>query len=125
MFSTSGPSGHDEEDTMGFKLSGFAALCAACLIGLSCSQAPAPPPAAAPAVQKAPAATQGQPQAKAPTSFDAEAPIGTKATCPVMGNELTVAADTPRSQYNGKWYYFCCPGCKPQFDADPAKFAGK
>jgi YHS domain-containing protein len=125
MLPATGTPGHEEEDTMGFRLAPFAALCAAALFCLSCSQAPAPPPPGNPAAQTAAAASQGKPLGKAPTSFDAEAPIGTKATCPVMGNELTVAADTPRSQYKGKWYYFCCPGCKPQFDADPEKFAGK
>ncbi|KFI97931.1 YHS domain-containing protein [Bifidobacterium subtile] len=25
--------------------------------------------------------------------------------------------------YEGKRYYFCCPGCLPKFDADPAKYA--
>jgi YHS domain-containing protein len=113
-------SGH-KEDTMGFRSAGLAALCAAALISLSCSQAPASPPAAGPTAQAAPTASQD----KTPTSFDAEAPIGTKATCPVMGNELTVTADTQKSQYKGKWYYFCCAGCKPQFDANPEKYVGK
>jgi YHS domain-containing protein len=27
-----------------------------------------------------------------------------------------------RSEYNGRTYYFSAPGCKKQFDADPAKF---
>ncbi|PKG31477.1 YHS domain-containing protein, partial [Methanoregula sp.] len=27
------------------------------------------------------------------------------------------------SEYNGKKYYFCAPGCKKKFDADPAKYA--
>ncbi len=26
------------------------------------------------------------------------------------------------SDYNGRRYYFCCAGCKPKFDADPAKY---
>ena len=25
--------------------------------------------------------------------------------------------------YEGKRYYFCCPGCVSEFDADPAKYA--
>lgn len=25
--------------------------------------------------------------------------------------------------HNGKTYYVCCPGCKPAFEKDPAKFA--
>jgi YHS domain-containing protein len=63
--------------------------------------------------------------AKAPKVFDKPPKAGTKATCPVMGDEFTVKADSPRSEYKGKHYVFCCPGCKTKFDADPAKYAGK
>jgi YHS domain-containing protein len=62
---------------------------------------------------------------KAPKSFASAPAVGTKATCPVMGEEFTVKADSPRAQYKGKHYAFCCAGCKPKFDADPAKFADK
>ena len=27
------------------------------------------------------------------------------------------------SEYQGSTYYFCAPGCKRQFEQDPAKFA--
>jgi YHS domain-containing protein len=27
------------------------------------------------------------------------------------------------SEYKGKKYYFCAPGCKKQFEADPEKYA--
>jgi len=27
------------------------------------------------------------------------------------------------SDYKGKKYYFCAPGCKKKFDTDPAKYA--
>ncbi|MBI3947285.1 MAG: YHS domain-containing protein [Armatimonadetes bacterium] len=30
-----------------------------------------------------------------------------------------------KSVYKGKTYYFCCKGCKPQFDKNPAKHIGK
>ncbi|HUU00468.1 MAG TPA: YHS domain-containing protein [Myxococcota bacterium] len=63
--------------------------------------------------------------AQAPRAFDKPPEAGTKATCPVMGNEFTVKADSPRSEYKGKHYVFCCTGCKPKFDADPQKYAGK
>ena len=45
------------------------------------------------------------------------------AVCPVMGNaipDITKAAG--KSVYKGKTYYFCCPACKPMFDANPAKY---
>jgi YHS domain-containing protein len=28
------------------------------------------------------------------------------------------------SEYQGKKYYFCAPGCKAEFDRDPDKYAG-
>ncbi len=59
---------------------------------------------------------------KAPSSFDAPPKPGVKAFCPVMKAEFVVKKDSARSEYKGKHYVFCCPGCKPQFDANPAKF---
>ncbi len=29
-----------------------------------------------------------------------------------------------KSDYAGKTYYFCSPGCKRSFDKEPAKYAG-
>ena len=46
-------------------------------------------------------------------------------TCPVKGDEAVVGEDTEYSDYNNKRYYFCCPGCKPDFDADPEKYLKK
>lgn len=39
--------------------------------------------------------------------------------------EMTVDEKTTRitSEYKGKKYYFCAPGCKKAFDEDPAKYA--
>ena len=43
--------------------------------------------------------------------------------CPVTGTKIASIKDAAgHSTYKGKTYYFCCPGCKPQFDKDPAKF---
>ena len=30
-----------------------------------------------------------------------------------------------RSEYKGKTYYFCSPGCKRSFDKEPEKYIGK
>lgn len=49
--------------------------------------------------------------------------IGTEATCPISGEKFAVTAETTFSEYQGKNYYFCCPGCKGKFDADPAAHA--
>jgi YHS domain-containing protein len=29
-----------------------------------------------------------------------------------------------KSEYEGKTYYFCAPGCKKAFDENPKKYAG-
>ena len=45
------------------------------------------------------------------------------AVCPVMGNKIPdVTKAAGKSVYKGKTYYFCCGGCKPKFDANPAKY---
>jgi len=44
--------------------------------------------------------------------------------CPVTGSKIASIKDAAgHSTYKGKTYYFCCPGCKPMFDANPAKYA--
>lgn len=48
------------------------------------------------------------------------------AVCPVMGTKIPdVSKASGKSEYKGKTYYFCCPGCKPAFDKDPEKYVGK
>lgn len=44
---------------------------------------------------------------------------------PVCG--MTVDTETARqqSEYNGTTYYFCSPGCKKSFDADPTAYLGQ
>ncbi len=43
-------------------------------------------------------------------------------TCAVMGHEIKDIEKAPKSDYNGKTYYFCCAGCKEKFDKEPAKY---
>ncbi len=46
------------------------------------------------------------------------------AVCPVMGTKIPdITKAAGKSVYKGKTYYFCCPGCKPTFDKNPAKYA--
>jgi YHS domain-containing protein len=59
---------------------------------------------------------------KAKKSFATPPKVGTEAICPVMGGKFKVTKDTERSEYKGRHYVFCCPGCKPKFDADPGKY---
>ena len=62
----------------------------------------------------------GAPAAAAP-AIPAEY-LGKKVTCPVSGEELTVAEGTLYSVYQDTYYFFCCGGCKPRFDANPGTF---
>ena len=58
----------------------------------------------------------------APKVFTSPQKEGTKATCPITGEELTIAKNTEHAVYKGKHVYFCCPGCKKSFDKDPDKY---
>ena len=58
----------------------------------------------------------------APKVFSSPQKEGTKATCPVTGEEFTIAKNTVHAEYKGKHVYFCCGGCKKDFDKDPAKY---
>lgn len=48
-------------------------------------------------------------------------------TCPVMVgtpvNKSGAEAVGLYRDYEGERYYFCCGGCGPAFDSDPAKYA--
>ena len=81
---------------------------------------------AAPAVQAKPA-QQGNSDTKAaakaaPKVFASPQKEGTKATCPVTGEEFTIAKNTVHAEYKGKHVYFCCGGCKTTFDKDPERY---
>ena len=44
-------------------------------------------------------------------------------TCPIMeGQAINKDLFT---EYKGKKVYFCCPGCKPKFEAEPEKYIAK
>ena len=45
--------------------------------------------------------------------------------CPVTGEVVKDPASAAKSEYKGRTYYFCCPACKPKFDADPEKYTVK
>ncbi len=44
---------------------------------------------------------------------------------PVCGMEIDPKTAAGKSEYQGQTYYFCSPGCKRDFDKDPAKYIGK
>ncbi|MGH8510657.1 MAG: YHS domain-containing protein, partial [Gammaproteobacteria bacterium] len=42
---------------------------------------------------------------------------------PVCGMNVDPGNATQSAEYGGRTYYFCSPGCKTKFVADPARFA--
>ena len=52
----------------------------------------------------------------------AEDTVKSQANCPVMGGKINkeIYAD-----YEGKRVYFCCQGCIPEFQKEPAKYVKK
>lgn len=51
---------------------------------------------------------------------------GDQVECPVMGGAVVPAQAEAAGlfrDYDGTRYYFCCAGCAPRFDADPARYA--
>lgn len=47
----------------------------------------------------------------------------TELVCAVMGTKIASPEKAfDKSVYKGKTYYFCCGGCKPEFDKNPTKF---
>ena len=50
-------------------------------------------------------------------------PQGTQARDPVCGMYVDTETAAHRSSFEGETYYFCSPGCKRTFDANPAHFA--
>ncbi len=44
---------------------------------------------------------------------------------PVCGMDVDEKTTKHKSDYQGTTYYFCSPGCKRDFDKEPAKYVGK
>lgn len=44
---------------------------------------------------------------------------------PVCGMEVDEKTAKWITDYEGKTYYFCAPGCKASFDKDPQKYLAK
>jgi Cu+-exporting ATPase len=45
--------------------------------------------------------------------------------CPVSGKEFTKSEASPKYEYEGKTYYFCCEGCVEKFAENPEKYIKK
>ena len=96
----------------------------AALVITACGTAPAPVAPAASAASPTPSTAAAPPSAsKAKEPGDAK--VGETTKCPVSGEEFVVEATSPKSEHDGKTYYFCCAGCKKKFEAEPGKFAKK
>jgi YHS domain-containing protein len=42
---------------------------------------------------------------------------------PVCGMDVDEAKAAAKSEYNGRTYYFCAPGCKKEFDENSEKYS--
>jgi YHS domain-containing protein len=52
-----------------------------------------------------------------------EAQLGDRTTCTIHPeHELTVTAATPKVEYKGKVYHFCCPVCANKFAERPQEY---
>ena len=67
----------------------------------------------------------GDAPANAPASFEKQPASGTWVRCAVSGEVFRVGPDTQFATYESRVYAFCCPDCKPDFEKEPAKYAGK
>ncbi len=66
---------------------------------------------------------QGHEHPAATTEAATETAVaGEQTVCPVMGGAIDKAVFV---EYQGKKVYFCCPACKPKFEAEPAKYIAK
>ena len=45
--------------------------------------------------------------------------------CEMLVREAQAQSKGLTSNYQGGTYFFCCPGCKADFDADPDRYAGR
>lgn len=64
-----------------------------------------------------------EPQPAPPPAPSAVGALQTQQTiCPVMGNPID---KNVYIEHQGKKVYFCCPDCKPKFEADPEKYIAK
>ena len=44
---------------------------------------------------------------------------------PVCGMKVNLETAAAQTDYQGKTYYFCAPGCKVAFEKDPEKYLNK
>ena len=91
-------------------------LCAVTLLALAPACATAKAPATEAAHHVDPSAAVIKP---------GEAKLGDSTVCPVSGEHFTVDASSPKVEYQGKTYFFCCNDCVADFQKNPEKFVAK
>ncbi len=69
-----------------------------------------------------PSATSPTPVSEPAYKAPGDATVGDKTKCPVSGENFVVNASSPKTEYKGKTYYFCCGGCDKKFTTDPEKY---
>ena len=52
-----------------------------------------------------------------------QSPLLEPATDPVCSMVVKVRNDTPKTEHDGRIYYFCSPGCEKKFSAQPQRYA--
>lgn len=101
----------------------LASIAAVALVAACASSAP---PASAPAAAPSSAApTKSDQPAGALLKAPGEATVGDRTTCPTSGEEFTVTPTSPKVEYQGKTYYFCCGGCDAKFAREPEKYLNR
>ena len=51
--------------------------------------------------------------------------LNTEARDPICGMTVDIAKAKHKSEYQGRWFYFCCAGCKQKFEAQPVATAAR
>lgn len=96
-----------------YKLLTISAACALLALTVGCAptaeSAPSPPPNSGATAPAAPETASAEGTAK-PVNLSCPVEVGQ-----AVNPNLTV-------EYDGKTYAFCCNGCPPKFEADPAKY---
>jgi xanthine dehydrogenase accessory factor len=49
--------------------------------------------------------------------------ISTEAKDPICGMMVDTSKARHKSEYQSRWFYFCCAGCKQKFEAEPTRYA--
>jgi Cu+-exporting ATPase len=71
---------------------------------------------------------EGAPATQAATPKEEKTSVASSSSlhCAITDEAIASAKDAAGSEvFNGKTYYFCCPGCVTKFKADPAKYAAE